>query len=266
MTPPSLTPQEATTDPPVRNQLLERVVGLLSALAQAGRPTAVADLARDVGLPVSTTYRLVQDLERYGLVAREGRGAVTLGLRALDLARTVEDRVEQTIVAPAYEIMQALAREHGETAILTAAMGQLAIGLASIESPAYGVRLSLGRWSVKPIHLGASGKILLAHLDTAAIEGVLRNAARSRLADGSPVDVARLRDQLAAIRRDGYVVSDSELDEGATAAAAAILDAHGRVAAGLTLGGPTSRIRPKLDAIVPAVVAGAGTIAARLAR
>jgi DNA-binding IclR family transcriptional regulator len=158
--------------------------------------------------------------------------------------------------------MRALAAEHGETAILTAPTGVQAIGLASIESPVHAMRLTYGRWRLAPMHLGASGKVLLAHLDEPAIARVL--AAARAGGNGRPLDVDLLRAQLAAIRRDGWVVTHGELDEGATAAAAPVLDARGRLVAGLSLAGPTPRMRPALDAIVPAVVAGARAIAERL--
>jgi DNA-binding IclR family transcriptional regulator len=252
--------------PVTHNQLLDRVVGLLTVLSQADRPMPAAQLARRAGLPLSTTYRLAQDLERHGLVTPANRDGLSLGLRAVDFAGTVETRIEATLVAPARDVMRELASEHGETAILTAPTGTFAIGLAAIESPVHAVRLSHGRRRAQPMHLGASGKVLLAFLDAPDAEDVLVAAEGSRHADGTRVDVAELRRQLAAARRDGYVVSDGELDEGATAAAAPILDARGRLAAALSLGGPTPRIRPKLDTIVPAVVAGARTIAARLER
>jgi DNA-binding IclR family transcriptional regulator len=245
-------------------QVLERTVALLYALAQAGRPLSGAELAGRCALPASTTYRLIADLERHGLVAREGRQGATLGLRVLELARSVEDRLEAALVEPARDVMQGLARDYGETAILTAPTGQLAIGLASVESPTHAVRLTYGRWRVAPMHLGASGKVLLAHLDRRAADRVIA-AALDGSFGGQPLDEAALRDQLAETRRNGYVVTHGELDEGASAAAAPVLDGRGRLVAGLSLAGPTARMRRTLDAIVPAVADGARAIAARIA-
>lgn len=252
-----------TARPPGGAQLLDRAAVLLSAIAQAGQPLAAAELAVRCGLPASTTYRLLSDLEQHGLVTRDGRRGVTLGLRVLELARSVEDRLESALVAPARDVMTALARRHGETAILTAPAGVDAIGLASVESPAHAMRLSYGRWRTAPMHLGASGKILLAYLDTTAAEPVIV-AARERHGAGRPRDEAMLRAQLRAIRRDGHAVTHGELDEGASAVAAPVLDARGRLVAGLSLAGPTPRIRRALEAIVPAVTDGARAIGARI--
>src|SRR5215210_1596950 len=252
-----------TENRPGGAQVLDRTVELLAALAEAGAPVVAAELAERCELPASTTYRLLADLEIHGLVARDGRRGVTLGLRVLDFARSLEDRLEAALVQPAREVMTALAREHGETAILTAPGGTHAMGLASVESPQHAVRLSYDRWRTAPMHLGASGKALLAHLDEPHAERILA-APPPHPGGGAQIDEATLRAQIAAARRDCYLVTHGELDEGATAVAAPVLDPRGRPVAALSLAGPTERMRAALDAIVPAVVAGARAISDRV--
>jgi DNA-binding IclR family transcriptional regulator len=245
-------------------QVLDRVVELLTALGDTDAPMSPAALAERCDLPPSTTYRLLGDLEAHGLVARAGRRGMTLGMWILELARSVEDRLEAQLVQPARAVMEALAEAHGETAILTAPGGTHALCLASVESPQHAMRLSYERWRSAPMHLGASGKVLLAHLDPAHAERVLA-APPPHPAGRAPIDPGTLRAQLDATRRDGYLVTHGELDEGATAVAAPVLDARGRAVAGLSVAGPTARMRRVLDAVVPAVVDGAGTIADRIA-
>ena len=244
--------------------MLDRTVELLTALAEAGAPVAPAALAERCDLPPSTTYRLLADLERHGLVARDGRRGVTLGLLVLDFARSLEELLEQTLVQPARDVMRALARAHGETALLTAPGGTHAMCLASVESPQHAVRLSYDRWRTAPMHLGASGKVLLAHLDDAHAERILA-APPPHPSGGAQIDVATVRGQIAATRRDGHLVTHGELDDGATAVAAPVLDPRGRPVAALSVAGPSERMRPLLNDIVPAVRAGAAAIAERVA-
>ena len=245
-------------------QVLDRTVELLTALAEAGAPVAPAALAERCDLPPSTTYRLLADLERHGLVARDGRRGVTLGLLVLDFARSLEELLEQTLVQPARDVMRALARAHGETALLTAPGGTHAMCVASVESPQHAVRLSYDRWRTAPMHLGASGKVLLAHLDGAHADRILA-APPPHPSGGAQIDVATVRGQIAATRRDGHLVTHGELDDGATAVAAPVLDPRGRPVAALSVAGPSERMRPLLDDIVPAVRAGAAAIAERVA-
>src|SRR3954470_15134357 len=243
-------------------QVLDRIVALLTALSGSVEASPV-ELAERCDLPPSTTYRLLSDLEQHGLVTRAGRRGTTLGLWILELARSVEDRLESELVEPARAVMETLAAAHGETAILTAPGGTHAMCLASVESDQHAMRLSYDRWRTAPMHLGASGKVLLAHLDDAHAERIL-SAPPPHPSGGPQIDTATLRAQIDATRRDGYLVTDGELDQGATAVAAPILDARGRPVAGLSVAGPTARVRDALDAIVPAVLAAAAEVSERI--
>jgi len=243
-------------------QVLDRIVALLTALSESVE-LPPSELAARCDLPPSTTYRLLADLEQRGLVTRAGRRGTTLGLWILELARSVEDRLESELVEPARELMETLAARFGETAILTAPGGTHAMCLASCESDRHAMRLSYDRWRTAPMHLGASGKVLLAHLDDAHAERILA-APPAHPSGGAPLDEATLRAQIDATRRDGYLVTDGELDEGATAVAAPVLDARGRPLAGLSVAGPTARVRGALPEIVPAVVAAAADVSDRI--
>jgi IclR family transcriptional regulator, acetate operon repressor len=243
-------------------QVIDRIVALLTALSDSVE-LLPGELAERCDLPPSTTYRLLADLEQHGLVTRAGRRGTTLGLWVLELARSVEDRLESELVEPAREVMEALAAQFGETAILTAPGGTHAMCLASCESDRHAMRLSYDRWRTAPMHLGASGKVLLAHLDDAHAERILA-APPAHPTGGAQIDDATLRGQIAATRRDGYLVTDGELDEGATAVAAPVLDARGRPVAGISVAGPTARVRAALHRIVPAVVAGAAEVSERI--
>jgi DNA-binding IclR family transcriptional regulator len=236
---------------------LDRLVDVLAALVDAGRPLSAAELAERAGLPVSSTYRLVQSLERHDFVERRPRRGVTLGLRVLELARRAEDRLEPALLEPARAPMEELAREHGESVLLTAPVGISSIGLASVESPRP-IRLTYGRWRLAPMHRGASGKVLLAHLEGEQAERVIAAAA----AVEPDLDVEALRGELAEIRVRGHANSHGELDPGASGVAAPILDAQGRLLAGLTVAGPTERVRPAEPALAHAVVTAARTIEA----
>jgi DNA-binding IclR family transcriptional regulator len=136
--------------------------------------------------------------------------------------------------------------------ILTAPCGLEAIVLHVVETD-HPVRLSYASFRRAPIHLGASGKILAAYLEPAERERLLAAVA----APGLAAALDRVRDA-------GFVVTSDELDQGASAAAAPILDRRGRIAAGLSVAGPTERIVPRLGAATEAVRAAARTVEAAL--
>lgn len=239
------------------NQALSRFVSLLSVLGAAEESLTAHQLAKQAGLPTSSTYRLVQALERQGLVER--RDGISLGLRILALAHRAEERLERALLEPARPVMSRLAAEHRETVLLTAPLMTSSIGLYSVESPRP-IRLTYARWSLAPLHRGASGKVLLAFLDEERAQQALALAAGGE----AGLDVGRLRGELAAIRERGHVITHGELDEGASGVAAPVLDRRAQLVAGLTVAGPTQRIKAAEPVIVDAVMAAASRIGSAL--
>lgn len=245
-------------------RVLDRSLAMLFALGDADAPLPLAELAGRAGLPPSTAYRLADELEGHGLIERDD-GGLALGLRILELARRIEDRLAPSLLEPARGIMRELAHEQDETVLLTAPAGRFAIGLDAVEPPRP-VRLSLGRWRVAPMHLGASGKVLLAFLPERAAERVLAAVDHGVTASGERVELERLRGELAKVRERGVVVTHGELDRGISGVAAPLLAARDRPLAGLTLAGPTDRIRPEAERLKGALQEAARAIEQALPR
>jgi DNA-binding IclR family transcriptional regulator len=215
---------------------LERAVALLGRLGD--RPgLTVPELAGAIGMPTSTAYRLLAELEQHGFVQRGAGRTVTLGTRLVALGRTAEAGLRTRLVAPAAPVMASLSAAVGETVILTAPCGLEAIVLHAVETERHSVRLSYPLFRRAPIHRGASGKALAAFLEPAErarlIAAVGGRGARgpgaagpdapgpgAAGADGTGPD--GLERELDAIRAVGYAYTEGELDEGAAAAAAPV--------------------------------------------
>jgi IclR family KDG regulon transcriptional repressor len=121
-----------------------------------------------------------------------------------------------------------------------------------VETQQYSVRLSYASFRRGPMHRGASGKVLAAWLD---------EAERERLIESTP-EPTTLRAALDRIRHAGFAFTVGELDEGAAAVAAPILDRRGRLVAGLSIAGPAQRITRDVPAMIAAVRRAAEVIEA----
>jgi IclR family transcriptional regulator, KDG regulon repressor len=225
---------------------LERAVDLLHHIGRQPEGPTVAELASEAGMPTSTAYRLLAELEQHGLVQRGPDSTVALGTRLVALGRTAEAGLRERLVEPAAAVMEELSEEVGETVILTAPCALEAIVLHVVEADRHSVRLSYTVFRRGPMHRGASGKILAAFLEPAD---------RERLVDA--VGDPELEAELHHVRRDGSAVTVAELDEGAAAVAAPILDRRGRLVAGLSVAGPAQRISARVPALRAAVGAAA---------
>jgi DNA-binding IclR family transcriptional regulator len=222
---------------------LQRAVELLHQLGEPPAQRTVAELAGVAGMPTSTAYRLVAELEAHGLVARGPNRTVTLGTRLVALGKSAEAGLHDRLVAPAAPLMEDLSRRVGETVILTAPCGLEALVLHAVETERHSVRLSYPRFRRAPMHRGASGKILAAYLEPAELERLAEAAGRPEL-----------REELRDIRARGFAFTAGEFDEGAGAVAAPVLDRRGRILAGLSIAGPVQRILEDVEGAAAAVV------------
>jgi DNA-binding IclR family transcriptional regulator len=228
---------------------LERAVELLHHIGRQPAGPTVAELATEAGMPTSTAYRLLAELEQHGLVSRGPDSTVALGTRLVALGRSAEAGLRDRLVAPAATVMAELSEEVGETAILTAPCALEAIVLHVVETERHSVRLSYALFRRGPMHRGASGKILAAFLDPDE---------RRRLV--AAADEPGLEAELDAVRSQGVAVTVAELDDGAAAVAAPVLDRRGRLVAGLSVAGPTERVTARIPALRAAVTTAAGKI------
>jgi DNA-binding IclR family transcriptional regulator len=228
---------------------LERAVELLHHIGRQAPGPTVAELATEAGMPTSTAYRLLSELEQHGFVSRGPDSTVALGTRLVALGRTAEAGLRERLVEPAAAVMEELSEEVGETVILTAPCALEAIVLHVVEAERHSVRLSYAQFRRGPMHRGASGKILAAFLEPAE---------RARLI--ATVGAPGLEAELDDIRGEGIAITVAELDDGAAGVAAPILDRRGRLSAGLSVAGPIERVTPRVPALRAAVTAAASKV------
>ncbi|HET9899503.1 MAG TPA: IclR family transcriptional regulator, partial [Actinomycetes bacterium] len=115
-----------------------------------------------------------------------------------------------------------------------------------------------------PLHATSNGKVLLAHVSDARF-AELTSAPLRRFTDHTLTDVAALRAEVEAVRRDGYAIAVDELEIGLTAVAAPITGSDGEVAGSVSASGPTFRIpTERVSDVAVAVVEAARQISRRL--
>jgi DNA-binding IclR family transcriptional regulator len=212
-------------------------------LFDAGHRELTADeISRLIGAPRSTTYRYIGTLREKGFLERSKGDAFRLGPRLLQFARAV--RAQEDVGAVALPVMEQLCAEARETVLLTRISNRHAVCIERVETP-QAVRISFERGDVQPLHAGASSKILLAFAPPRLVDDYLAQPL-TPVGQNTVTDAEALRQQLAAIRERGFCLSESEVDEGATAVAVPLLDGRGKLVAGLSTAGPTFRMGPEV--------------------
>lgn len=245
-----------TLTAPTGTQAIDRAAQVLVHLLQTDEPPTVGELAIRMGLPKSTTSRLVGALERRGLLGREPDGG---GLRPgpvlVRYARREPGDAE--LVELAAESLDRLAQASGETVnVGVPSLGAVEL-LDQRDSRHF---LGSTNWVGRrvPAHGSALGKVFYAFGALEVPSGPLERLAplTGAAADALGLDEARAR---------GYATAVEELEPGLWAVAAPVRDATGAVVAALSVSGPTVRHRRGLlERLGRLLVAEARDLSARL--
>jgi DNA-binding IclR family transcriptional regulator len=198
--------------------------GLRVLLTVADRGEIRADeLSVLLDTPLSTIYRYLRTLTEFGFVDRQGAG-YRLGPRlVIGSGATV---TAEELIRAADPVLQLLADETGESAVIVRRLGLSAVCLHEVAS-AQPLRVTLAPGTSLPLESGALGKTLLAF----APEEILEELWRGESPAVDDAAAARLRAELADIVSSGVARSSGEVISGAVAAAVPIFRNDGIVAA-----------------------------------
>ncbi len=218
---------------------LEKALTVLDVIAEDDRPIAIPDISDLTGMPRQTVHRVLKQLEDLGLVDRDpireryspGERLAHLGLRA------VSARLRR---GPAHGVLVDLVNQIGETCNVGMIEENAVVYIDRVECD-WPLRVQLHPGSRVPVHCTAIGKLLLAYMDEAARHEVLSIAHMSKFTKNTITDREEMEKHLAQIREQGYAVNDQEDAVGLVAVAVPVIDAAGRVVAGLAVHGPTPR-------------------------
>ena len=203
---------------------IDKALDVLFHLHARPSPQGVSEIGRALGLPKSSTHRLLSALRRRELVERDGAGRYRPGVGLIGLALGVLDR--EPLVAAARPILEQQARALGETFFLVAARGGRLIVLDKAEGTGL-LRASPAIGSEVPVHASAVGKLYLAHApDAVALQQPLQRYTRRTL-----VGARALERAVQAARAAGHAASRGEWLEGLSVFAAPVFERERMLAA-----------------------------------
>lgn len=228
-------------------QVIARAASILSTIAARHGGIGLSELAREVGLPRSTTHRIVAALEAEEMVASTPDGRMRIGpaLIRLGAAEQLDLRTE------ARPHLEALSERLNETVDLAVLQGDEVLFLDQV-SARQRLRAVSAVGSRFPAYCTANGKALLAELPPATVRDLLP----ARLPKRTPSTItsrARLEAELKRIRQDGIAVDREEHTPGICAVGAVVRDGFG-VEMAITVPLPAQRFAGREDEISAALL------------
>ncbi len=228
--------------PENRVQTLDRSLDILEELSRNNKALGVTEIGKKLGLGKSTVHRTLQTLCWRGYLTREN-GNYRLGLKIIELASVMLGDLD--IRKLAEPILQNVATILDETAHLVLLdEGQVIyIDTKGSSQKIINMYSKVGRRA--PVHATAVGKAMLAFLPENEAKAILINKGIPKLTETTITNLDELMGQLKEIHQVKIAHDVEENEFGIYCIGTPIFDYSGNVAGGVSVSGPTSRMKEK---------------------
>ncbi len=219
----------------------------------------VADLARQLKIPVTTTLRIMTTLHLEGFVRKqEGRfepGPVLIQLGSAALSSTEVREL-------ALPLLQKLTALTAETSHLAVPCDERSL-IVAVQDSAHPLRAASRPGFLAGLHCSSTGKIFLAYLHFQDIAGVLKREPPTRHTSNTLIELEEIEREVELTRERGFSLDNEEFNAGVRCLAAPVFGADGTVVA--ALGITASTLRFSLDRL-PEFSSNIRSIAAELSQ
>ncbi|UWG49304.1 DNA-binding transcriptional regulator, IclR family (plasmid) [Halalkaliarchaeum sp. AArc-CO] len=220
-------------------QSVQTAINIIISLRESDG-ARVTDLAADIGMSKGTVSNHLKTLEANDFVAKNDDGTYHLGLRFLNIAHGAQSRY------PVLELVRTqtndLADESGETALFATEEHGLGVVL-DVAYGEYAVKTPLWVGHRDHLHHTAVGKAILAHLPDREVQAIIEEHGLPKKTPNTITDIEELLEELNQIADRGCAYNKQETISGLVGVGAPIQSQDGDVIGGISIIGPSSRIR-----------------------
>ena len=205
----------------------------------------LSEMARQLELDRSTTYRILLSLEKCGLVEKDQKtGEYSLGLSTFEIGNTYLRQMD--FIKISRPIMTELALKAQETVHLAVLSDREIVYVDKVDSPrTLGVMSKIGQRA--PVYCTALGKLLLAFQPESEQSRIIRKLRLTPLTPRTITSKQKLVEVLKAIRKQGYSLDHREIEQEVECIGAPIRDHLGNVIAALSISGPGRKINTPME-------------------
>lgn len=240
-----------------------RACNILSCFSKEKTHFKVSELARQLQLDRSTTYRLLLSLEKCGFVEKDKKtGEYSLGMAAFEIGNTYLRRMD--FIQISKPIMADLALKVRETVHLAVLSDIEIVYVDKVDSPrSLGVMSKIGQRA--PVYCTALGKVLLAFQPEDELSRIIGEIKFRSYTQETITSKYKLVKELKEIRKRGYALDHREYEGEVECIAAPIRNHLGDTISALSISGPQRKIDTPLEKqCVSQVVEAAAMISSKM--
>ena len=223
----------------------------------------IGEIAHQLQLDRSTTYRILLSLEKCGFVEKDKKtGEYSLGVATFETGNTYLRRMD--FIQISKPIMADLALEVQETVHLAVLSDTEIVYVDKVDSPrTLGVMSKIGQRA--PVYCTALGKVLLAHQPSDELSRIVQQIKLKPFTRNTISSKKKLVEELRKIRKQGYALDQKEYEQDVECIGAPIRNHLGNTIAAISISGPQRKINtPQEKQFIGHVVKAAASVSSKM--
>lgn len=226
---------------------------VLELLSKSPHGLTLQEIITELRYPKSSLYKIVTNLQELGYLGREvdssryflSRKLLTLGVTAFNSSNIIER---------SKEYMKLLRDEVGESVMIGTLIDDEVV-LLEQKTGSLDFVFTLKQGMKFNLYSTAPGKVILAFLDKSKQNEIVDNLQLDAINEYTITDKEQLKQELEAIRKNGYAADINETVEGVHCIAAPIWDETKNAIACVWTSGPAGRLPKKnIEAIARRII------------
>ncbi|MBO0902903.1 IclR family transcriptional regulator [Jiella sonneratiae] len=246
-----------------RTSGIDRTLQVMDMLVDRREPMSAYDIAKSVGAPISTIYRLVDELVEREMLSRGPDNLVWLGARLMRYGLVYRQRIDA--FGRAEEEMQRLVAQTGETVQICTRDGGMMLVVGMEEGPGH-FQVASRVGTRVPLNWTASGRLLLGHLGDEERRAAFAASAMPSATGMAELDPERLSAQARADFEARLATQFNASEYAVACIASPIRDEAGACVATISIVLPDRRAEERQAELAEAVRRAAAAVERSLGR
>jgi DNA-binding IclR family transcriptional regulator len=213
--------------------VIKKSITLLTAIIpdEEKEEWSATEVSRKLDIPIQTVHRLLSSLAEFGFVYKNNETKkFRLGLTLMQLGLSIRDNL--LVHKSALPIMEKMMKITKNNVYLTVPEGNEGVLIDYIYADLF-LEISKPVGMRTPLCIGASKKVILAHMNSKTKKQIIRNLTRLDQVN----DLKKLEVELENIKERGIAISNEETKKGTVSIAAPIFSWEDKVVASISVTG-----------------------------
>jgi DNA-binding IclR family transcriptional regulator len=224
-----------------KNQSLRKAIQILEGMTQITTPARLQDIAQSLEMPQSTLLRFLNTYIDFGYVRQDPQtSCYYLTLKLAELGSRAKDNFPfQNSLA---KYVRRVAKNFNESASLCIEHNMQMVYVVTEEGPGRMLQTLQRIGRIAPMHATGVGKLHLLNYSEAQLLELEQKFGLPKYTEHTITSLEALKREIALVKKQGYAIDNEECEDGVRCIAVPVRDYSGRVAAGISLSAPVTRL------------------------